>query len=173
MSAATAVAQSPEHILLLMEESARPALSGDLDALHGLVAAARGELPERKGGDVAVRLDPQRNDPGARIAAALNDEAMVLLVGTIDETVVGYGLMSLGTVSDGSIQANVEEIFVDPGARSVGVGEAILEELLAAASVRRAVAIQSVALPGDRSTKNFFEAHGMVARAIIVHRWLD
>ena len=81
--------------------------------------------------------------------------------------------MSLGAVSEGSIQANVEESFVDPGARSVGVGEAILEELFAAASDRRAVAIQSVALPGDRSTKNFFEAHGMVARAIIVHRWLD
>ena len=120
-----------------------------------------------------VRLDPQRNDPGARIATALDDEATVLFVGTIDGTVVGYGLMTLGTVSDGSTQANVEEIFVDPGARSVGVGEVILEALLMEASGRGAVAIQSVALPGDRSTKNFFEAHGMVARAIIVHRWLD
>ena len=62
---------------------------------------------------------------------------------------------------------------MDPGARSVGVGEVILEALLMEASGRGAVAIQSVALPGDRSTKNFFEAHGMVARAIIVHRWLD
>ena len=101
-----------------MEESARPASSGDLDVLIGLAAAARRELPERKGGDVAVRLDPQRNDPGARIATALDDEATVLFVGTIDGTVVGYGLMTLGTVSDGSAQANVEEIFVDPAARS-------------------------------------------------------
>jgi hypothetical protein len=38
---------------------------------------------------------------------------------------------------------------------------------------RGAVAIQSTALPGDRATKNFFESQGMVARAIIVHRWLD
>jgi GNAT superfamily N-acetyltransferase len=151
-----------------MEESARRASSGDLDALIGLAAAARRELPERKGGDVAVRLDPQRNDPGARIATAIDDEATVLFVGTI-----GYGLMALGTVSDGSAQANVEEIFVDPGARSVGVGEAILEALVMEASERGAVAIQSVALPGDRATKNFFEAHGMVARAIVVHRWLD
>ena len=156
-----------------MEESARRASSGDLDALIGLAAAARRELPERKGGDVAVRLDPQRNDPGARIVTAIDDEATVLFVGTIDGTVVGYGLMALGTVSDGSAQANVEEIFVDPGARSVGVGEAILEALVLEASERGAVAIQSVALPGDRATKNFFEAHGMVARAIVVHRWLD
>ena len=173
MSAATAAAPSPEKVGLLMEESARPASSGDLDVLIGLAAAARRELPERKGGDVAVRLDPQRNDPGARIATALDDEATVLFVGTIDGTVVGYGLMTLGTVSDGSAQANVEEIFVDPDARSVGVGEAILEALLMEASGRGAAAIQSVALPGDRATKNFFEAHGMVARAIVVHRWLD
>ena len=156
-----------------MEESARPASGRDLEVLTVLAAAARAELPERRGGDVAVHLDPQRNDPGARIAFALDDEATVLLVGTIDDTVVGYGLMTLGPVSDGSTQANVEEIFVDPGARSVGVGEAILEALLTEASGRGAVAIQSVALPGDRSTKNFFEAHGMVARAIIVHRWIE
>jgi len=35
------------------------------------------------------------------------------------------------------------------------------------------VAVQSTALPGDRATKNFFESQGMVARAILVHRWLD
>lgn len=156
-----------------MEESARPASGRDLEVLTVLAAAARAELPERRGGDVAVRLDPQRNDPGARIASALDDDATVLLVGTIDDTVVGYGLMTLGPVSDGSTQANIEEIFVDPGARSVGVGESILAALLTEAAGRGAVAIQSVALPGDRSTKNFFEAHGMVARVIIVHRWIE
>ena len=33
--------------------------------------------------------------------------------------------------------------------------------------------IDAVALPGDRATKNFFESHGLVARAIIAHRSLD
>jgi hypothetical protein len=33
--------------------------------------------------------------------------------------------------------------------------------------------IDSLALPGDRSTKNFFESFGLVARAIVVHRSLD
>ena len=32
--------------------------------------------------------------------------------------------------------------------------------------------MDSLALPGDRATKNFFETHGLVARAITVHRRL-
>ena len=55
----------------------------------------------------------------------------------------------------------------------MGVGEILIETLKADAMERGAVAIQSTALPGDRATKNFFESQGMVARAIIVHRWLD
>ena len=45
--------------------------------------------------------------------------------------------------------------------------------LIAEATARGAVGIEALALPGDRATKNFFEAQGMVARAIIVHRQLD
>ena len=33
--------------------------------------------------------------------------------------------------------------------------------------------VDSLALPGDRHTKNFFESFGLVARAIIVHRSLS
>jgi hypothetical protein len=32
--------------------------------------------------------------------------------------------------------------------------------------------VDSLALPGDRHTKNFFEAFGLVARAIVVHKTL-
>ena len=34
------------------------------------------------------------------------------------------------------------------------------------------IGIDSLALPGDRATKNFFEAAGLIARAIVVHRSL-
>ena len=64
----------------------------------------------------------------------------------------------------------IEEIFVEPDARSVGVGEALADLLLDAAAERGALGVDSLALPGDRATKNFFETQGMVARGIIVHR---
>ena len=156
-----------------MEESVRLAVPADAEVLGWLVAGARAELPDKKGGDVVQRLDPYRIDLGARVMAAVEDPDTTVLLGCIDGTPVGYGLMTVGSVSDGSLHAAVEELFVDPGGRSVGVGEALIEALKADAVERGAVAIQSTALPGDRATKNFFESQGMVARAILVHRWLD
>lgn len=156
-----------------MEESVRVAEATDAEVLGVLVAAAREELPDKRGGEVVARLDPHRSDPGARIRLAVQDPTITVLLGEIDGTPVGYGLVSVRSVDDGSLHATVEELFVLPGARSVGVGEAIIGALLDDARERGAVAVQSTALPGDRATKNFFESQGMVARAILVHRWLD
>ena len=156
-----------------MEESVRVAELSDREVLRSLAAEARVELANKKGGDVVERLDPYRADSRAEIVHAVEDPAATLLLGDIDGTSVGYGLMTLRTVVDGSLHATVEEIFVLREARAVGVGEAIIEALLADARERGATAIQSMALPGDRATKNFFESQGMVARSILVHRWLD
>ena len=156
-----------------MEESVRVAELSDREVLRSLAAEARVELSNKRGGDVVERLDPHRADSRAEIVSAVEDPAATLLLGDIDGTPVGYGLMTLRTVVAGSLHATGEEIFVLPEARSVGVGEAIIETLLADASERGAAAIQSMALPGDRATKNFFESQGMVARSILVHRWLD
>ena len=156
-----------------MEESVRVAGLSDREVLRSLAAEARVELSNKRGGDVVERLDPHRADSRAEIVSAVEDAAATLLLGAIDGTPVGYGLMTLRTVVDGSLHATVEEIFVLPGARAVGVGEAIIEALLADARERGAAAIQAMALPGDRATKNFFESQGMVARSILVHRWLD
>ena len=67
----------------------------------------------------------------------------------------------------------IKELFVEPEARSVGIGEALLMFMLDAARKRNALGIEALALPGDRETKNFFETQGMSARALVVHRWLD
>ena len=156
-----------------MEESVRSAEPSDHYVLKILVQGARSELPEKKGGDVVQRLDKYSADPLARVLNAVEDPLSTVLLGAIDGTPVGYGLMTVGRVVDGSLHAVVEELYVEPGARSVGVGEIIIEALTADARSRGAIAIQSLALPGDRATKNFFESQGMVARSIMVHRWLD
>ena len=67
----------------------------------------------------------------------------------------------------------MRDIYVDPDAREVGVGEAMMDR---GAGVVRGPGLSSgvdaVALPGDRATKNFFERFGLTARAIVVHRAL-
>ena len=52
-------------------------------------------------------------------------------------------------------------------ARQIRSGPAI-----AWATERGCFGIESMALPGNRETKNFFERFGLVARAIVVHRAL-
>ena len=48
----------------------------------------------------------------------------------------------------------------------------MIEKLLDWARQHKCEGVDSIALPGNRQTKNFFETHGLVARAITVHRRL-
>jgi hypothetical protein len=47
-----------------------------------------------------------------------------------------------------------------------------MEALVAWCGIAGCFGVDSLALPGDRHTKNFFESFGLVARAIVVHRKL-
>ncbi len=61
---------------------------------------------------------------------------------------------------------------MEPGARGVGVGRALLDDLVAWFSASGCRGADASALPGDRATKNFYEAAGFKARLITVHRAL-
>ena len=154
-------------------EAARPATPDDLDAVAAVAARARVEMLAKRGGATLDRLDPNRADPSADLKAALDDPLRHLAVGTIDDAVVGMGLLEVVDAPDGRPHATIRALVVDAEARSVGVGEALFDHLIAEARRQGAVAIDGTALPGDRATKNFFETQGMVARAIIVHRTLE
>ena len=154
-------------------ESARPATTGDQALLGELAARARMEMGGKRGGEVLDRLDVDRDLPAASVERLLAHEGGVVVVGCIADPPVGFGAMRVEMAADGSPHAVVEQIYVEPGARAVRVGESMIELLIAEATKRGAVGIEALALPGDRATKNFFESQGMVARAIIVHRRLD
>ncbi len=90
------------------------------------------------------------------------------LVGTIGPVVVGALRAVVDVDPDGVRTCTITFLGVEPAARGVGVGRALLTSAREWATTQGASALDSSALPGDRSTKNFFEAHGMVARLIIV-----
>lgn len=155
-----------------IDEGARQAAEADMAVLAELASTATAELSELRGGTVwsrlEARVDPQRESLGVDLR---DDDAMVV-VGTIDEAVVGYGAIRLVKLHDGSHLGRLSDIYVLPEARGVGVGEAMMDLLMAWADRRGCIGVDSLALPGDRHTKNFFETHGLVARAITVHRSL-
>ena len=155
-----------------INEAAREAHAADLAALTALAAEAIAETSLRKGGDVWARREARSEPLDEGIRADLGDPDCLVVAGVIDAAVVGYAVVRAETLHDGDTLGVISDIFVTPEARGVGVGEAVVEMILAWARSRECVGVDSLALPGDRHTKNFFEAQGLVARSITVHRRL-
>ncbi len=150
-------------------ERARPAVAGDLPRLTDLAAQARSELTAERGGPLWA-LREWHADPAAEFTAALSAADRVLLAGCFDDAVVGYALARLDPLRDGTVLAVVTDLYVEPEARAVGVGEVLMDEVIAWARAQGCRGVDALALPGMRETKNFFERFGLVARAIVVHR---
>ena len=83
---------------------------------------------------------------------------------------VGFATVEIEPVRDGTCIGVVRDLFVEPEARAVGVGEAIAEQIVAFCTQAGCAGIDAFALPGARRTKNFFERSGFVARALIMHK---
>jgi GNAT superfamily N-acetyltransferase len=154
-------------------EAARPAGEHDIDAIAAMTVAAADEKCAQKGGALWWRRERRQDSSPSAIRMLLASADHQVAVGTIDGTVVGYGIVRRERLADGGLLGVIDEIYVDPGARAVGVGEALMDHLLAWCTAEGCVGVDSLALPGDRATKNFFESFGLVARAIVVHRPLE
>jgi ribosomal protein S18 acetylase RimI-like enzyme len=154
-------------------EGSRPATPEDVPRIAELADLARHELVPMKGGALwAAREavpDPFEDTYGSLVE---RDDAMVV-VGTVDEAVVGFGVVTLERLRNGEILGVILDLFVEPDARSVGVGEAMTDDLVAFCATHRCTGIDALALPGHRATKNFFEESGFTARALVMHRALD
>ncbi len=153
-------------------EAARLAGPDDASAVVALARQGQAELAPNRGGSVWSRREAHGDLPSVVADAIDGADRRCAVVGTIDEAVIGYGLMQLETLHDGETLAVVTDLYVDPDARGVGVGEAMMDLLVERARAADAVGIDALALPGDRETKNFFETFGLTARAILVHRAL-
>lgn len=156
-------------------EGARAAVSTDLDALEHLVSQATTELQALRGGVIWSVREAHREPVRSQLEAVLrgDDPDARLVVGTVDDAVVGYGWARVEDLHDGSRLLVVSDLYTEPEARAIGVGEAMMDVLVDEARAVGAVGIDAIALPGDRHTKNFFETFGLTARAIVVHRALD
>jgi GNAT superfamily N-acetyltransferase len=154
-------------------EAARAAVPEDLATIVSLAEAAAAELRDQKGGPVWWRRERRQGDLASALRAAVGAPDQEVAVGTLDGTVIGYAVARIERLADGGLLGVLEDIYVDPGARAVGVGEALMDHVLAWARHQGCFGVDSLALPGDRATKNFFESFGLVARGIIVHKPLD
>jgi GNAT superfamily N-acetyltransferase len=146
------------------------ATAADVPRLAILTAEAVAEQAEGRGGSIWSRREARDRPAGASLAAAVADPDELVLAGTIDEAVIGYAAAHVEALADGALLGVVTDIYVESEARGVGVGEAMIDQVVAWCEERGCVGVDALALPGNRHTKNFFETFGLTARAIVVHR---
>lgn len=153
------------------EESVRKATVADLGRLVVMATEAVQEQRHGRGGPLWARREA-RQEPADTLAAAIGDPGQLVVVGELDGEIVGYGVVRIERLPDGGLLAIVDDIYVEADGRGVGLGEAMMDAMVAWAEEHQCVGIDALALPGNRATKNFFETFGLTARAITVHRAL-
>ncbi len=155
----------------------RLATAEDLARIAELSGQATEELRSQRGGELWSRREARREPVESLLVRA--DDALLgavgavetlVLAGTLDDVVVGYAIARLEQLPDASLLAVIDDIYVEPEARAVGLGEVLMERLLSWATDEGCIGLDAIVLPGNRESKNFFERFGMTARAILVHR---
>jgi GNAT superfamily N-acetyltransferase len=142
-----------------MNEVVRPAEIADAAQLAELEVAARHHLIDQRGGAALLAEQPAVGD----WVPAIEDHARWIAVAELDGFIVGY--IELGVTGDIAV---VRQVYVEPEARELGFGDALLEAARQEAQRHGCSALEGFALPGDRETKNLYERAGITARKIIV-----
>jgi GNAT superfamily N-acetyltransferase len=157
-------------------EGARLARREDAQRCAALCEQALSEVQAARGGALFARREidlvaKALLRPGGLDRLLSDERRRRVLVGTVDDEVVGLAVGRIEDVGETSIGV-LDACYVEPEARGVGVGRALVDDLVAWFTASGCRGVDAVALPGDRGTKNFFEASGFKARLITMHRAL-
>jgi ribosomal protein S18 acetylase RimI-like enzyme len=156
-------------------EAVRKAEPGDARDLVALSSECVLGLADQRGGPLLVAHRPEL--AGAfetdAFAARLADPTRLTLVGTIDQVVMGMALGRIETLRDGDRLGQLDGCYVDPGARSVGLGHLLVDSMMSWFEAERCIGADGIVLPGDRDGKNFFESAGFKARLLVMHRAIE
>ena len=153
-------------------EASRPATADDVPRLVELARVMREELQAMRGGELWAERDAWPEPLDDAYAALVERADALVVVGTIDGTPIGFGAVVLEPLRSGRTLGVITDLFVEEGARSVGVGEAMVGALVDRCVADGCVGVDARALPGHRAAKNFFETHGFTARALVMHHSL-
>jgi GNAT superfamily N-acetyltransferase len=153
-------------------EQVRPAEGGDVARCGELLAEALERIAGQRGGELLVGAVA---GPGASSAADVvarwsADCRFRVLAGLIDGVVVGVAAGHLPGPDEPA--GRIDCCYVEPAARQVGVGSALLAGLLDWVAGEGCADVDAAALPGDRRSKQLLESAGFKARLLVLHRRL-
>jgi GNAT superfamily N-acetyltransferase len=155
----------------MLSVSARPATVDDLPVLVSLYHSLEDEMVALK--PIWALVDGLAEPIETSFERLINASSGGVVVGELEGAVFGFltweHRVMLPQAGDERIAA-IDLIFTDPEARTVGVGEAMINVFLADAVAAGVQRLDAVAPPGHRHAKNFFESNGFKARRIVMHR---
>ncbi len=154
-------------------ESVREASLDDDSRLVELCAELVAGISAQRGGPLLV--DPGLDEPtgaalAGRLRPLLDRPDSLVLVGTLDEVVVGLAVSMVQQIAGRGRRGVLGACYVEPGARGVGVGRLLLDRALSWFEECGCDGVDGTALPGDREAKNFYESAGFRARMLTMHR---
>ncbi len=150
-----------------MDHFVRSADQGDADALRLLESEARAKLSQFRGGERLGNELPVVDD---RWVERIDSDDWLVLVAGFDEVPLGYLCANMATTNSVPL---IERVYVTVDVRQLGLGDGLVNAAIEACRQIGATAIDALALPGDRETKNLFERSGLTARLLIVSKSLD
>jgi GNAT superfamily N-acetyltransferase len=145
-----------------VELTTRMAREDDESLLSFLRTNALAEARTARGGELLAATLGSERAP---------DRAFLSVLVELDGIPVGYVTAELVSLIDRRL-VEVAELYVEPGAREVGAGEALLSAARSWAIEKGACGIDVAVLPGSREAKNFLESAGLTARLIVMHEHL-
>jgi len=145
----------------------------DLQSFVELYRGFREEIASERGAVVHLSREAFFEPLEARFMAILRDDRQQALLGTLDAVPVGMAVGRLEDLADSSRLAVIDVLYVEPGAREVGVGESLLAYAVDWARSKGATGLDTTVLPGMRQAKNFLEGCGFAARLLVMHHHLD
>src|SRR3954453_5277049 len=99
-------------------ESARRATGDDRDRIVALARQAVAELSVQRGGEVwrrrEARVEPLADELGRAIDDSTADAGRLVVVGTIDDVIIGYGVVHRDDITDGGCLAVIDDLYVEP-----------------------------------------------------------
>jgi len=155
-----------------VEVTARLAVEADLPTLAALVTDGIAATAGQRGAELWRLEWAPRRPYDESVRERLTDPAAGTLVGCYDEHVLGALLLDRRQVADGPAIARITFVFVEPEARHIGIGEALIDAAAAWARAAGCTGLDGLALPGDRHVKNLYERSGMTARELTTFREL-
>lgn len=153
-----------------MQITVRPATNADIPRLVELYHDLEAEQTRKK--PIWALTDGLDERFDLSLHHAMLAEESWVVIGEIDGATVGFAWATLEPMLDragGSRIGRIRLIYTEPEARGVGVGHEMLEAVFAELRPLGIRHFDAPVGPGQRATKNFFEAHGFAARSIVMH----